>query len=115
MIRYGYKGTKRKDVLYTVRHGENIYFGVSRCNTKDKFDKELGVEIAAGRARTALKIHTENVDATPDEVMKDMVDEIPTVVFYGTNKFHNTKGWCKITDVKFLLKYFDNLNIRQRS
>lgn len=99
-VRYGYDATSRKDVLYTVRHEGNIYFGISRCNVKigDKFDKTLGVTIAAGRARTALA----DVDS---------LSSLTVVNLYLDQS--GTRGYCKIEDVKSLLNYFDNLNNRK--
>lgn len=56
-IRYGrVDGKTPKNTLVTVRDGDTVYFGISRCNTSagDVFHKELGKYIATRRAALAV-------------------------------------------------------------
>ena len=55
-FRYGRtEGRHPKNTLATVRDGEHVYFGISRCNTdmNDKFNKEDGRKYALIRAQAA--------------------------------------------------------------
>jgi hypothetical protein len=99
MVRFG-RGPngERKNVLWTLRKNGLVYFGVARCRTKtDKFDKELGVEIAKGRA---LKVC--------DTLTKSGSFE----VYPGAVNFFNgdTKGYIALQDIRVLLSWFKQFN-----
>lgn len=104
MVRYGVLKNDRKDTLYTFRSGENIFFGIARCNLKagDKFDRELGTKIAMNRALKA-KALVDSGEASPSEAGK--LDEVTWNVAYGC---------IPVSDVKSLLKYFHTLRTTVR-
>lgn len=105
MVRYGYSlgnnnSPQRKDALFTFRDGDLIFFGISRCNLKvgDKFDRELGKEIAKGRAR---KAHEFYVNGNNGRISPE------TYQFLALDR-----GYCHVNKIKKLLAYFDNLHVR---
>jgi len=56
MVRYGRVDNRTpKNTLVTVRDGDTVYFGISRCNTDagDTFKKDTGKMIASRRAALA--------------------------------------------------------------
>lgn len=62
MIRFGRnrKGN-RKNTLVTIKSGENKFcYGIARCSSKDKFNRNLGIEIAFGRALSVSYDDNEN-------------------------------------------------------
>ena len=64
MIRYGRTANNRpKNTLYTIRVDNQVYFGISRCNTEqDQFSKAHGRYIASGRAELALEDGADSED-----------------------------------------------------
>lgn len=97
-VRYGRKENQNElnRVLYTVKEGESIYFGIARCNvTKgDKFEKARGRQIAEARA---LKAKSE----TPEELKDIKISESP---------FFHPYGKVPVSEVKDLLQYFRGLD-----
>ena len=50
------KGNIPKNTLVTVREGDTVYFGISRCNLRaDQPSKKAGVHIARQRAEVATR------------------------------------------------------------
>lgn len=93
MIRYGRVNGAPKNVLYTIRKGNAIYFGISRCNVRhDSFRKVNGKLIASERAALA------KVEAGKS-VVSDFV-------------IHRSglRGVCNKAQVIEMLKYFDDID-----
>lgn len=65
-IRYGRLSREDrtpKNTLVTVRDGDTVYFGISRCNRKlDVFHKTIGTHIAQCRAQIASDDCIDNSD-----------------------------------------------------
>lgn len=99
-VRYGRVGKNRypKNTLVTMRNGDTIYFGVSRCNNNagDSFDKSLGTTIAANRATLAAY----------EEDNQDLV------LNGGTISIHRSglRGSVALSNITTLLNYFDNID-----
>lgn len=98
MYRYGNKGNNRKDVLYTIRDGELIFFGIACCNLRigDKFDKTLGRKIAHDRAHKGMKLFKDGQESAPGTGIAEATD------FYAYGAIHQS-------EIKGLLTYFHNL------
>jgi hypothetical protein len=91
----------RRNTLFTVRRDGFIYWGVSRCKTPlDKFNRELGLRIAEGRARKALE---ELRDLEQSELVNKKYSEKPSF------------GKTKVEDVKALVEWFKKLNEDEHS
>jgi len=98
-LRYNNGSSSRKDLLYTVRSNDLVFFGISRTNLQagDKFDKELAKEIAQARAMKARAEY----DATKSAVFAD----------FSVRSVNH--GVVTVDRVKELLAYFDALTERQ--
>ena len=71
-----------KNTLVTYRNENLVYFGISRCHSKnDRFSKELGKDLAETRAQLAMSIHRSGL-----------------------------RGVAKVDEVKQLLTYFQNID-----
>lgn len=93
MVRYGRLNGVPKNTLFTIRNGNVIYFGISRCCMQhDHPNKEIGKFIASERASLAKK---EMSDVTVDDL---------TIHRGGFRGAVNTN---KIID---LLRYFDDID-----
>lgn len=94
MVRYSRSTNGRpKNTLYTIRRGETIYFGISRCNPKfDQFRKDAGKHIAAERAVLAVEEH----EATP-------------VSDFEPHE-RGLRGVCTRAAIVDLLQYFDHID-----
>jgi len=98
-VRYSRLDEKRspKNTLYTFQDGENLYFGIARCNVKlDTFERSIGTRIAEERARRALETN------------------IPNSVYYprGALTLHHSglRGRVNRTEVKELIEYFRSVD-----
>lgn len=98
MLRYNNGTSSRKDLLYTFRADNLIFFGISRTNLQagDKFNKELAKEIAQARAMKARAEY----------------DETKSVVFADFTVRSINHGVVTVDRVKELLGYFDALTAR---
>jgi hypothetical protein len=94
MVRYGRETNgKPKNTLYTIRKGESIYFGISRCNHKfDQFRKDAGKHIAAERAVLAAEEH----------------EGLPVSDFEPHER--GLRGVCTRSAIVELLQYFDHID-----
>jgi hypothetical protein len=83
-------------VLFTIREGEHIFFGIARCNVSagDNFDKKLGVKIAKARAEKAKK---------------ETITELETKKISETKEFYSA-GRLPLTEIKDLLVYYHGLD-----
>lgn len=92
-IRYGRdKKGQPKNTLVTTQVGDLIYFGIARCKTKvDRAKKDLGKQIALGRLDSAFKWDTTHKDWKLEGSLY---------------------GCINIEDVKKLLEYFKNIELR---
>lgn len=53
--RYGRTDNQKKNVLITVQVGDDVFFGISRCNLEhDQFAKATGTRIATSRCDAAM-------------------------------------------------------------
>ena len=109
-VRYGHfmrgrlKG-QRRSVLVTLRHNDEIYFGISKWNTRrptngmprDLWNKERGLDYARRRAQAALNATIEEKDGK---------------IRRGNITVHEdgTLGHCNVKDVKELLGYFNQVS-----
>lgn len=95
MVRYGRdsKTNNRNSVLFTFREGSFVFFGVSRCGHGDVFNRELGLEIAKGRALKA-QVRQATVNANlATEFTRDTL-----------------AGFVSVAEVPTLLNWFRALN-----
>lgn len=71
-------------VLYAYPEGSEVRIGFSKCNTKkDKFNKELGIEIAKERAKkrniTDSKYFKSN-NCPTENIPKDVLKSLPIFI-----------------------------------
>jgi len=86
----------RKNTLYTVEDGDNIYFGIARCNSKnDVFRKSIGTAISQGRAELAQDESEEMSDVLKDNFITHA---------------SGLRGVVKSEDIVDLLEYFDDID-----
>lgn len=96
-----YSRNKQKNainkVLFTIREGEHIFFGVARCNLSagDNFDKKLGLKIAKARAQKAKE------SPLPKALETQKISESKSFFPYGR---------VPLLEVKDLLQYFHGLD-----
>ena len=97
MIRYSrdMMGNPR-NTLYTVEKDGIIYFGIAKCNKKDKMNKKKGVMIARGRAEVAEETLSEDVEAVEGFVVDD----------------NGLMGFCCQEHIFQLLCHFELINKR---
>jgi hypothetical protein len=89
-VRYNHDKHGRKDTLYTVKLGDNVFFGIAKLNAKaDKFNKEEGIKLAKKRCEEAL-------------------DRSFTLILDFSTK--QLMGLTHVSRVKDLLRYFDGLS-----
>ena len=93
-IRYRYN--KRKNTLATIREGDVVFFGISKCHVKmgDVFDKNRGRTIALGRAD--LEHATVEIDNDPNISLRLHDSQL--------------RGHCGVNNVKELVRYFDDVD-----
>ena len=99
-VRYSRLDEKRspKNTLYTRLEGENLYFGIARCNVKlDTFVRSVGTHIAEERAKRALSDASETNYST-----------------LGTLTLHSSglRGVVSRSNVKELIEYFRSVDER---
>ena len=90
MIRYsGTKKNRRKNCLITLRRGNNIFFGISRCNLKkDTYSRKEGIDRATERATLSMRYG------------------MPDATLYMDSS--GLSGQCTVSNTKFLLRYFES-------
>jgi hypothetical protein len=95
-IRYAKDLKGKKAVLFTRLVDDTVYFGIARCNREagDKFDRDLGVNLARTRA----------VEVEKDRVVLGIDDEGPYYNLYTSED--GLSGECDVEDVLDLLDYF---------
>jgi hypothetical protein len=95
MIRYSRHEGKynRKNTLFTVRVGEKVFFGISRCNLRagDRFNKKQGTLVAQGRAALA------RAEEAPAQMSVNLHDS-------------GLRGWCYMHDLPVLFDFFNNVD-----
>lgn len=87
-----------KNTLVTVRDGDTVYFGISRCNVKlDTFHKNIGTYIAQQRAQ---------IVSEDQATGSDYSTYVPTE--NAELRLHKSglRGRVALTDVKEVVKYF---------
>jgi hypothetical protein len=95
-VRYSRIRNGLKNTLVTVRDGDKVFFGISRCNIKkDTFIKKFGVEVARGRVDLAVQ----EVNA-----LGLSFDGDRNLIATG-----NLRGVVKLENVKELLNLFEDL------
>lgn len=96
-----YDGT---NTLVTIRDGDMIYFGISRCNLDegDVFRKDFGRMIARNRAKKALK------DISRAAALEELRDD---GVLYTEGRW-DLRGVCTVDNVKHLLEHFQDTDNR---
>jgi hypothetical protein len=101
-VRYGYSGSNensvRKNTLVTIRDGDILFFGISRCNLNtDCPNKNDGRFLATVRAQVALD----------DQWNAHEID--------GTFEVHKSGllGCVDIDDRDKLIRYFNNIDAIQ--
>ena len=82
-----------KNTLVTYRNENLVYFGISRCHSKnDRFSKELGKDLAETRAQLALN-EAGNIEESNMSIHRS-----------------GLRGVAKVDEVKQLLTYFQNID-----
>jgi hypothetical protein len=61
--------------------------GVSICNPKDKFDRQLGLEIACGRAMRVENIYPKTLPNRND-LSLDMLDDMVDTMYRRSRKYY---------------------------
>ena len=99
-VRYSRFDDGRKNTLVTVRNGDQIFFGVARCNLTagDTMRKSQGRMIASARA---LKAKTES----------DLSGFFQDGMFVHSS---GLRGFCRVDEIKTLLQYFDNVDAEMK-
>ena len=92
-IRYSFEKGQKKNTLSTVRIGNFIVFGISRCNPCDTFKKDIGKKIATARR-----------DLMVDEVK--FIDQDAEDLWFHES---GLRGICHLARIKDLLQFFDNM------
>ena len=93
---YRIRYSKTKNCLVTIQHGDFVYFGIARCNTKaDNFNKKFGREIALNRAVKAVNYFQEM------EIFDWSLLDTP--MYSDTNLY----GVLPVTEVRKLLRDFE--------
>jgi len=96
-VRYGKINNQAKNTLVTVRDGDVIYFGISRCRLNaDKMNKVEGKKLATVRANVALHGST------------NLTLQEGTLFVHKSNMF----GKVHHSEIKKLLEYFDTIDSR---
>lgn len=105
MVRYGrLEGTRTpKNTLVTLRQGDTVYFGISRCNNKagDTFKKTMGTQIAESRARLA---------ASEDRTNRLHVTDNGDVNLHESG----LRGSVDVANIRALLNYFSEVDVWRR-
>lgn len=107
-VRFGRfaKGRRRgvkNSVLVTLKSGDEIYFGISKCHKKlDTWDREEGLRYARQRLNAALSMTAAERANTLKPDWKTPVDSL---VIHKDG----TLGRCHVKDVKKLLAYFNEV------
>ena len=97
-VRYGKdKNGQRKGVLFTVRTGESIFYGVSRCGPRDVFDRAMGLDIARGRCTKAI------------EKPETQLSETESISSVNLRNGQNDYGQINTKDIVLLIKAFEGL------
>ena len=100
MTRYSKNPDKsnRKNTLFTIRDGDNVFFGIARCNrfVGDTFRKSQGQMIAKARAIRA-KI---DFDTMPAEL------GMPPFLTHA----NGLRGFCDKANIVELLQYFESID-----
>ena len=92
-----------KNTLLTIRDGDLVHFGISRCNTKfDRFNKNIGKLIAKNRARVAAS--EAGVGGIPGRQLK--ASDVEDFILH----YSGLRGTVKIDSIKALLEYFKNID-----
>ncbi len=94
-VRYGKSPAgARQSALVTVKEGDLIFFGISKCHPKkDKFNKAMALEIAFGRAQKAMKEYKKNSETINDYL-----------------PIYKLMGAADVTDAVRIVEYFRALN-----
>jgi len=96
-VRYGKVNNQAKNTLVTIRNGDTIYFGISRCRlSADKVSKEEGKKKATIRATVAAQ----NVAPLA------LVDGTSCLFVHKTGLFGN----INFKDILVLLSYFEKID-----
>lgn len=99
-VRYSRLENRRpKNTLVTIRDGNNVYFGIARCNVKlDTFHKNIGTYIAEQRAKRAL-----------DTTERDSEEHYSS---HNNLRLHESglRGYTTLEKVKEVVNYFRNVD-----
>lgn len=99
----GRRARQKRSVLVTLRRGEELFFGISKCHkTMDRWNKEDGLKYARSRARAALEVTAREEAGKCEPHWQE--SETSMVVHQK-----GVLGRCNIEDVKELLTYFEEV------
>jgi len=100
-VRYGRLSKNNrtpKNTLVTIREGDTVYFGISRCNRKmDIFHKNIGTYIAKQRA----DLVREEVDSSSDYSTYVPTNDIDFVLHKS-----GLRGKVALSNIKEVVKFF---------
>ena len=104
MIRYSRaRDGHKKNTLYTKRYKGLIFYGISRLNKSDKFDRERGLDLAKTRAEDALIEYKAYGKVSPDCYNGcGLFTKYANLVTMKGSYY----GWVHPRDVVILLQHF---------
>ena len=84
-----------KNTLITVRDGDRIFFGISRCNKKDIFSKKRGKEIARLRVEAAQKEFASKSNHDGQSLLYGVTTDIENLLEFFHNELENCINYAE--------------------
>lgn len=102
----------RKNTLVTIRDGDTIFFGISRCNVTagDKFSKAKGQMVAKARAEKAMQEFGAIGAAVNSVRTEQQADGFVTGDGQLSTHFSGLRGFISANAVVELLQYFREID-----
>ena len=99
----------RKNTLFTRRFKGRVFYGISRLNKSDIFNRDLGVNLAKERAEDSI-ILFKNYGKNPAECCSVECGMTSISTYTRRPNFKNTEyRWVPLSEVVLLLQYFRKL------
>lgn len=101
--------SRPKSTLLTMREGDDIFFGISKCNPVDHWSSKEGKRRAQRRLDLAMSDKPKSFMKPTIEIVNG--DEVTTICTMGELSVHSSGlfGKCPVDQVKNLLQYFDSV------
>lgn len=102
----------RKNTLVTIRDGDTIFFGISRCNVSagDKFSKAKGQMVAKARAEKARQEFGAIGAVVNAARASQQADGFVAGSGHLSTHFSGLRGFIRADSVPELLQYFRNID-----